>query len=231
SLSDLPGVLDDLGRKRFRPELLFLDASDEVLVRRFKESRRPHPTFGTGRGTILDAIRAEREMLADALARSDRLIDTSGLTPAELRSELEATTRESLGKGLLVTVESFGFKHGIPIDADLVFDVRFLVNPHYVLDLQPLLGTSPEVADYIHRHALTKPYLDKLIDFLLFTLPEYQREGKAYLTIAIGCTGGRHRSVTVAEDIAARLREEGYRTVVYHRDVEREPSPHHEDAR
>ena len=221
-LADLPAALDALAASGTQVQLLFVDASDEILVRRFKECRRPHPTFQAGRGTILEAVRAEREMLAEALERCDKLIDTSHLTPAGLRAELSATVREPLGRGLIVTIESFGFKHGTPIDADLVFDVRFLVNPHYDPRLKDLTGSSQEVAEFIHADALTTQYLQRLGDFLLFTLPEYEREGKAYLTIAIGCTGGRHRSVTIAEDIARRLEQAGYYVAVLHRDVDRE---------
>ncbi len=221
-LSDLPAVLDELTKDGVKAEMLFLDANDDVLVRRFKETRRPHPTFEAGSGTILDAVRSEREMLADILTRSDKIVDTSNLTPAELRSELTNLVSDSAGPGMVITVQSFGFKHGLPIDADLVFDVRFLVNPHYVLDLKPLTGLSPGVASYIHQDPLTEPFLGRLFDFVAFSLPQYGREGKAYLTIAIGCTGGRHRSVTIAEDLAAYLRVQGYRVAVYHRDLNRD---------
>ena len=160
---------------------------------------------------------------ADILARADKSIDTSNMTPLDLRTELAAVAGIPAGPGLTITVVSFGFKHGIPIDADLIFDVRFLVNPHYVPALKPLTGLSQEVANYIHHDPLTEPFLEKLVDFVDFTLPQYAREGKAYLTIGIGCTGGRHRSVTISEDLAASLRAEGFRVSVFHRDTEREP--------
>jgi UPF0042 nucleotide-binding protein len=221
AVCELPAILDGLAATGRHPELLFLDASDEVLVRRFKETRRPHPAFGAGKGTILDAIHAERSMLAELLGRADKIIDTSHLTPGDLRAALAELTHEQQRPGMTITVESFGFKYGIPMDADLVFDVRFLINPHYIPELKPLTGRSPEVVQYIRSDPLTKPFLKKMIDFISFTLPHYQREGKAYLTIAIGCTGGQHRSVTVAEELAKKLRQRDYRVAVFHRDVER----------
>ena len=225
AVRQLPAALDELKQQGTPVELIFLDATDDVLIRRFKETRRPHPIFQDGRGTVLDAIQSERALLSDVLARSDKIIDTSNLSPAELRKELADIAGEGLGPGLAITVVSFGFKHGLPIDADLVFDVRFLTNPHYVPELKPLLGTSKEVAGYIHKDPLTEPYLEKLFDFIAFSLPQYRREGKAYLTIAIGCTGGRHRSVTISEDLAEYLRRDGYRVAIYHRDTARDPVP------
>src|SRR5258708_438019 len=230
AVRQLPAALDELIRQGTPVELIFLDSSDEVLIRRFKETRRPHPIFRDGRGTVLDAIHAERQLLADVLARSDKIIDTSSLSPADLRKELADLTGERAGPGLAITVVSFGFKHGLPIDADLVFDVRFLTNPHYIPELKPLIGTSKEVANYIHQDPLTEPYLEKLFDFMAFSLPQYRRGGQAYLTIPIGCTGGRHRSVTISEDLADFLRRDGYRVAVYHRDAVREPAPPKDSA-
>ena len=222
SVRELPAMLDEVEKQGIKAELLFLDASDEALIRRFKETRRPHPIFRSSPGAVLDAIRSEREMLSDLLARADKSIDTSNMSPLDLRNELAGVTGTPAGPGLTITVVSFGFKHGIPIDADLIFDVRFLINPHYVPALKPLTGMSPEVANYIHRDPLTEPFLEKLLDFVDFTLPQYAREGKAYLTIGIGCTGGRHRSVTISEDLASSLRAEGFRVSVFHRDSQRE---------
>jgi len=222
ALAELPAALEELASAKTPAELLFLDARDEVLVRRFKETRRPHPVFQEGGGSILDAIRAEREMLDEIRARADKVIDTSNLNPAELRAALSQVTDERPTPGLLLTIQSFGYKYGLPIDADLVFDVRFLANPHYVPELKPLTGCAPEVARYIHQDPLTGPFLERLRDFVAFTLPQYQREGKAYLTVALGCTGGRHRSVMIAEELAGYLRREGYRVAVHHRDIERD---------
>jgi UPF0042 nucleotide-binding protein len=224
SLQELPDALNELNKAGIRALVIYIDASDETLVRRFKETRRTHPTFEAGQGTILAAIQAEREMLAEIQPRADKIIDTSNRKPADLRAELADLIGESPGPGLAITVESFGFRHGLPIDADLVFDVRFLANPHYVPELKPLTGQYPEVSTYIHGDSLTEPFLEKLFDFVSFSLPQYQREGKAYLTIAIGCTGGRHRSVLVAEELAENLRGQGYRVAVHHRDVKRDPA-------
>lgn len=223
ALAELPGVMETLKAGGILAELLFLDASDEILIRRFKETRRPHPTFESDGQTILEAIRAERHMLEEILDHADKRLDTSNMNPHELRDELADVTSEKLGSGTLVTVESFGFKHGLPTDADLVFDVRFLANPHYVPELKALTGSVPKVARYIHADPLTAPFLERVYGLLDFSLPEYVREGKAYLTVAIGCTGGRHRSVCIAEDVAAHLRGKCYRVAVHHRDTEREP--------
>src|ERR1043166_4304291 len=218
ALSELPQVLEEMRTAGLPAEILFLDASDEILIRRFKETRRPHPTFDSSGETIQGAITAERAMLEEILDRADKRLDTSNMNPHELKDELADVTGDELGSGTLVTVESFGFKHGLPTDADLVFDVRFLANPHYEPKLKALTGNMPVVHDFIHGDPLTQPYLDKLYELLDFTLPQYVREGKAYLTIAIGCTGGRHRSVCIAEDVAEHVREQGYRVVVHHRD-------------
>lgn len=221
ALAELPDTLKRLAARNTQAEVIFLDASDDVLVRRFKETRRPHPLFAGGK-SVLEAIQAERALLEDIRACADRVIDTTNFGPTDLARALAQTTGESLGPKLHITVESFGFKHGIPIDADLVFDVRFLANPHYVPDLKPLTGLSPEVAKYVHDDPLTEPFLEKMFDLIGFTLPQYQQEGKAYLTVAIGCTGGRHRSVTIAEDLAVYLRSQGYRVEILHRDARRE---------
>ena len=214
-------ILDTLRDQGTPAEIVYLDASDEVLVRRFKETRRPHPIFQEGRGSILDAIQTERLMLDEMRARAERVIDTSNLSPSELAVMLGAVIGEAAGARLMVSVESFGFKHGLPIDADLVFDVRFLINPHYVPDLKPLTGQDEVVAKFIHADPVTEPFLERLLELIRFSLPQYEREGKAYLTIAIGCTGGQHRSVAIAEDVAKAIRELDYRVTVFHRDAER----------
>lgn len=201
------------------PVVLFLDSSDAELVKRFKETRRKHPLV-TEERSILDAIALERNMLADLKENADKIIDTTNLEPEGLRRLI----REFFGPSqsqerLIIAVVSFGFKHGTPLDADLVFDVRFLANPFWVPKLKNLNGTHEEVAQYVLSDPLTEPLLEKLFDLVEFTLPQYIREGKAYLTIAIGCTGGKHRSVVVANELARFLAASNYTVRVEHRDL------------
>lgn len=224
ALGELGDVLASLDQVRLHVEILFLDASDAVLVQRFKETRRPHPRLRTPSDGqmqigILEAIQEERILLSAARALADRVVDTSALSPTQLRDIVHATYTPDARPGLLVTILSFGFKHGLPIDADLVFDVRFLRNPHYVPTLKALNGHDAEVACYVHEDPLTRPFQEKMVDLVRFALPQYEREGKAYLNIAIGCTGGRHRSVVVSEDLAAVLRRDGFQVAVRHRDI------------
>ncbi len=203
-----------------RPVVLFLDASDGVLIQRFKETRRKHPLF-EDQGGILGSIRAERSLLEDIKERSDKVVDTSDMGAHELRSLLLSEFAPALDKnqGLIVTVNSFGFKYGLPLDADLVFDVRFLVNPHYVDDLRPYDGRNQIIEEYVMRDPDSGLFLVKLYDLMDWSVPRYIAEGKAYLTVAIGCTGGRHRSVVVSEKLGGHLRALGYRVLVQHRDV------------
>lgn len=230
ALSELPDVLQELSKAGFHAETLFLDASDETLIRRYKETRRPHPMLQAAAGGetelgIMEAIAAERALLEPIRALTDRIVDTTSLTAAQLRETLRAAYAQNAPLGMLITVTSFGFKHGLPIDADLVFDVRFLANPHYVAALQDLDGRNPRVAEFVHQDPRTQSFQQKMQDLVEFALPQYQQEGKAYLNIAIGCTGGRHRSVVLAEDLATRLQERGARVVLRHRDLpEREAS-------
>jgi UPF0042 nucleotide-binding protein len=224
AFAELPDVLQEMTKADIDVELLFLDASDEALVHRFKETRRPHPLFNptltnVQESGIIEAIHAERGLLESVLALADSILDTSAFSAMQLRDALHSTYAQETRPGLLVTVASFGFKHGLPTDADLVFDVRFLTNPHYIPALKALDGRSKRVADYVHKDPQTQPFFDKMLDLIHFALPQYQREGKAYLTIAIGCTGGQHRSVVLAEDLAARLKADGYSVMLRHRDV------------
>jgi RNase adapter protein RapZ len=204
------------------PIIVFVDASEEALVRRFKETRRPHPLFKAA-GGILPAITAERDALASLKARADVVVDTSSLSPAELRGLLAEHFGEKgqPSSPLTVTVASFGFKHGTPLDADILFDVRFLNNPYYVEALRGKNGRDPEVDTFVMADERTGAFLEKLYDLVGFTLPHYVAEGKAYLTIGIGCTGGKHRSVALAERLGQFVSERGYRVLVQHRDVER----------
>lgn len=202
-------------------QILFLDCSDEQLVQRFRETRRKHPLFHQ-HPTILESIRAERTLLEEVRASADRVIDTSRLAPHELRAQIEAEYGVVEQKaGIAVNVLSFGFKYGVPPEADLVFDVRFLANPHYVPHLRALDGRNPLIRNYVFSDPLAKEFLSKLEELVDFTLPQYIREGKAYLTIAIGCTGGQHRSVVMAEQVGRFLMEKGYRVNIQHRDVNR----------
>ncbi|MCS6831046.1 MAG: RNase adapter RapZ [Armatimonadota bacterium] len=203
--------------------ILFLDCSDEILVQRFKETRRKHPLFHK-HPTILQSIRAERELLEEVKASADKVIDTSSMAPHELRASIEDDYRVMEQKvGIAVNVVSFGFKYGIPSEADLVFDVRFLANPHYIPHLRLLDGRDSHIREYVLADPLAGDFIHRLQELIEFTLPQYIREGKAYLTIAIGCTGGRHRSVVIAEQIMQFLKQKGYRVYVQHRDVRRQP--------
>lgn len=203
-----------------RPVLLFLDASDGALIQRFKETRRKHPLF-EDQGGILGSLRAERTLLEDIKEASDKVVDTSDMDAPTLRNLLLTEFAPALDKNqrLSVTVNSFGFKYGLPLDADLVFDVRFLINPHYVDDLRPYDGRNQIIEEYVMRDPDSGLFLQKLYDLIDWSVPRYIAEGKAYLTVAIGCTGGRHRSVVVSEKLGQHLRDLGYRVLVQHRDV------------
>lgn len=198
-------------------QLLFLDCESEILRRRFTETRRRHPL--AGERPIMDGIARERHLIEPLRQRADLVIDTSQLAPKELRQLLVGHFGREGAEGLLVSIVSFGFRNGLPREADLVFDVRFLSNPHYVDELRPLTGCDAPVREYIEADRSYGFLLDKLMDLLEPLLPAYQREGKSYLTIAFGCTGGRHRSVAVAEAFTARLRKAGWPVLVQHRDT------------
>lgn len=201
------------------PIILFLDASDSELVKRFKETRRKHPLVTSDR-SILDAIALEREMIADVKENADKIIDTTNLEPEGLRRLIRETFGPSHAQErLMISVVSFGFKHGVPLDADVVFDVRFLVNPYWVQSLRGFSGIDPQVAEYVLSDPLTEPLLEKLFDLVEFSIPQYIKEGKAYLTIAIGCTGGKHRSVVVANELARFLISGNYNVRIEHRDM------------
>jgi UPF0042 nucleotide-binding protein len=217
---DLLQVLDDLEAEGLRPMVLFLEAGEEILLDRYKETRRRHPLAPEGR--IVEGIRAERELLAPLRERADKVIDTSDLTGAELRRQIteELLGQEETGK-LALTLLTFGFKNGPPRDADLTLDVRFLPNPHYVDDLRPKTGLDQEVQDYVEQGTQAGEFYGRLLPLLEFLVPAYVAEGKSHLTIAVGCTGGRHRSITVADrirrDLASR---EDVIVRVKHRDVD-----------
>jgi UPF0042 nucleotide-binding protein len=202
------------------PVLIFLEASHETLVRRFSESRRPHPLAHDR--PVVEGLKLERRRMQKIRALADEVVDTSTLTVHQLRDRfLRFSEARGSRQRLLVTLLSFGFKHGLPVDADLVFDVRFLPNPHFVERLRPRTGRDASVVKFLQRQPVYGPFMDRLIAFLEFVVPQYVREGKSYLTIAIGCTGGRHRSVMVAEALRPVLGAiKGVRTDVRHRDLE-----------
>lgn len=218
---DLFGALGELERLGVAHQILFLDASDEVLVRRFKETRRKHP-LAQGR-TILQGIRAERRRLEAVKERADKIIDTSSLSVRDLRDEIMATyVRGERAGALEVSIISFGYKHGLPMDADLVFDVRFLPNPHYQPALRPLPGASPQVRRFVLGQRETRAFIRHLYRMVDYLLPQFVQEGKTHLSVAIGCTGGKHRSVVLADELSAHLRGRGFKVRVRHRDVRRE---------
>ncbi|MFC3041321.1 RNase adapter RapZ [Virgibacillus xinjiangensis] len=212
-------ALDTLGKEDWLEEhILFLDAKDEQLVTRYKETRRSHPL--AVEGLPLDGIRKEREILDELRGRSNRIIDTTKLKPKELREKIVKVYAEEKQTVFSIQMMSFGFKYGLPIDADLVFDVRFLPNPHYVSHLQPMTGLNKEVSSYVFKWGDTQEFTSKILDLLQFMLPQYKKEGKSQLVVAIGCTGGQHRSVALAEYFAKELSPD-YIAHVTHRDIDK----------
>jgi len=215
-LEELPAIVKSV-KRIIATRMVFLEASDSVLLRRYSETRRPHP-LGT-KTSVKSSLTAERRHLRQIRAMADLVIDTSKFNVHELRSHIiELFQKKEKGQKILVSFVSFGFRHGVPDDADLVFDVRFLPNPHFVPEFRPLTGRDPKVAKYIRSFPQTSEFIQRISDLLIYLLPHYIREGKSYLTIAFGCTGGQHRSVMIAEDVAKRLKKAGYRVKVSHRD-------------
>ncbi|MFO7701145.1 MAG: RNase adapter RapZ [Acidimicrobiia bacterium] len=209
-------ALIDLQRAGIPTTVLFLDADDRVLVQRFEESRRPHPV---PQSALLRSITAERETFEEVRAVADVIIDTSELSVHQLRDQLHEAFASGSRPSMRVDVTSFGFKRGIPRVADLMFDVRFLPNPHWIADLRPKTGLDEDVREYVFSHDEATTFLSKVTDLLDFLIPEYEAEGKSYVTIGIGCTGGKHRSVAMAEAIGSHLSERGFETAVHHRDM------------
>jgi UPF0042 nucleotide-binding protein len=217
--ADLTDALAQLAADGSNPRIIFLEASDDALVRRHEAVRRPHPLQGEGR--LVDGIAREREMLRDLRADADIVLDTTDLNVHELGSKVLSAFEQDTA-GLHATVMSFGFKYGLPVDADLVADARFLPNPYWVPELRPLTGRDDAVRDYVLAQVGAAEFLDTYEQLLEIIGAGYQREGKRYVTIAIGCTGGKHRSVAIAEDLAARMRTHGVDATVQHRDLGRE---------
>jgi len=218
-LSDLEVSIADLERTGIRVMVVFLDADDDVLIRRYEEHRRPHPL---GHGVLAEAVAAEREMFADLRASADIYINTSDTNVHELRKRIEQQFSEfKAERPMRFSVVSFGFKQGAPRDVDLMFDVRFLPNPHWQPDLRPLTGRDAPVRDHVLGQADTEEFLERVEGLLEFLIPRFRAEGKSYVSIGVGCTGGRHRSVAISEELGRWLTEGGYRAIVRHRDMDR----------
>jgi len=222
-LPDVVRIVEELRRGPWRTHLLFLDAGDRVLLRRFSETRRRHPLGG--RGGAAEAIRRERELLAPLRESADTVLDTSEYTVHQLREVLTKRFAGDAGLAMRVGIVSFGYRYGIPLEADMVLDVRFLPNPNFVPSLKARSGLDPRVRRYVMSRETTRRFLSLSGALLQFLLPLYKKEGKAYFTLGVGCTGGRHRSVVVAEALARIFSRAGFEPAVTHRDVAREPSP------
>ena len=220
SFDNVEQVLAALRKKGYKYEILFMDASDEVLIKRYKETRRQHPVCPSGR--VEEGIARERKILEQIKSDADYVIDTLGLLTRVLKEELiRIFVKNEDYNSLMISVMSFGFKNGIPADADLVFDVRFLPNPFYVESLKKLTGNDAPVKDFVMSFPEAGQFMDKLVDMITFLIPGYVKEGKNQLVIGIGCTGGQHRSVTIANALAERLRGGDYGINLYHRDIRR----------
>lgn len=215
----LPETLNFLQNQNVELEILFLEATEDILVRRYKETRRRHPL--SPYGSILEGILAEKKILEELRGRATRIIDTSNLAPQQLRQEIQDLYGKGGGGVLTISLVSFGYKYGIPLDADLVFDVRFLPNPFYIPELKELNGYDDKVKAYVFSNPPTEGFLSRFYDFINYLIPYYQKEGKSYLVIAIGCTGGKHRSVALVEKIKENL-ERNYTVYAKHRDLKRE---------
>ena len=218
-LHEVPRVFEELRAGGVQLEVIYLEASDDVLVRRFSETRRPHPAAEGG--SLVDGIRRERETLQPLRELADKILDTSALTVHELRAGLRDLAEQPEAGQLTVSLVSFGYKHGLPTDVDVALDCRFLPNPFFVEELRQKRGTDPAVAEYVLNREDTREYMEHVMSLLEFSLPRYQREGKSYLTIGIGCTGGWHRSVVLVEELRRRLEGMGYRVLLRHRDADR----------
>jgi UPF0042 nucleotide-binding protein len=217
----LEQCLDELRERGVEPTLVFLEASNEALVRRFKETRRRHPLAASG--SVIDGIRKERRLLTGLRERANVVIDTGELSVHQLKARLnEDLVQHTRRSNIVFAIVSFGYKYGIPIDADLLFDVRFLPNPYYDLKLRPLTGLDREVREFVMQSPGTAEYLERLFPLLDFLFPRYAAEGKAHLTIGIGCTGGQHRSVAIAERIGETYEKQGFYTITRHRDITRD---------
>ncbi|MFP2899818.1 RNase adapter RapZ [Corallococcus sp. 4LFB] len=219
-LKDAPRVLDEVRRAGHQVDVLFLDSSDDSLLRRFSETRRRHPLAPDG--TVAEGIHAEREALRDLRELADQVIDSSALNVHDLKRMVQGRFSPEPTTGPSLSIMSFGYRYGVPPQADLVFDVRFLPNPYFVPELKGLTGKNPKVAGYVLEREETQAFLDKVVDLCRFLFPRYQKEGKAYLTVALGCTGGKHRSVALAAEMVRRLSTDYGRVQLWDRDIEKE---------
>ncbi len=219
--TEFPHLFDEIDRRMVTPILLFLEASDEVLVRRFSETRRPHPLAGDR--PVIEGIRAERELMTEVRGRADRVFDSSEWTIHEIRAQVYQDFAEETERrpALVVSLVSFGFKYGIPYGTDLLFDVRFLPNPHFVPELRERTGREEEILGFLDKTPEFRELVERISDLLLYLLPLYRRELRSYLSVAVGCTGGRHRSVAVVERLGTLLRSEGWAVQPHHRDIAR----------
>jgi UPF0042 nucleotide-binding protein len=215
-LTEFPRVLEQI-KKKIRPKLIFLDSSDETLLKRFSESRRPHPL--TKRKSVIEGIRLERKRLDPIKKMADEVFDTSSTNISQLKEVLTRRLVKGKKPSLQIAIVSFGYKYGIPLDSDLILDTRFLPNPFYIESLRNKTGKSQKVRDYVLNSAETREFLQKLYEFAAYLVPKFIAEGKSYLTVSIGCTGGKHRSVVIAEQLRDYLRKKRYDIKVYHRDI------------
>jgi UPF0042 nucleotide-binding protein len=214
-------ALEKLQKSDYDYEILFLEAADEALIKRYKETRRKHPLISEN-DTVIDAITKERAVLSKIRAVSHNIIDTSNLTVTQLKEQITSIYKEgNKYEGIVTYVVSFGFKHGVPLDADLVFDVRFLPNPFYFAGLKEMTGEDKPVSDFVMKYSQSQEFLRKLNDMVSFLIPYYIEEGKSQLVIGIGCTGGQHRSVTIAKELYSHLKAEGHNVFLRHRDIEK----------
>jgi UPF0042 nucleotide-binding protein len=218
--TDLKSAISELGQRGVSPQVVFLEASDDTLVRRFDSVRRPHPLQGAGR--VVDGIAAEHELLRGVRGDADVVLDTSALNVHELVARMHRYFGAESDTGLRLNIVSFGYKYGLPVDADLVADCRFLPNPHWVPELRPLTGQDAAVSDYVLTQPAAEEFLRAYVEVLSVSLAGFAREGKRFVTLAVGCTGGKHRSVAMAEQLARRLADEGTDVQVVHRDLGRE---------
>ena len=218
--TDLKSAISDLGTRRASARVVYLEAADDTLVRRFDSERRPHPLQGTGR--VTDGIAAERELLREVRGDADLVLDTSRLNVHELRARMRDFFGGGTAAGLRLSIVSFGYKYGLPVDADLVADCRFLPNPHWIAELAPMTGKDEPAREYILSRPGAQDFLRHYAELLRVVLPGYEREGKRFVTLAVGCTGGKHRSVAMADELAARIADAGADVQVVHRDLGRE---------